>query len=339
MNYRRFGSTDMRVSEIGVGGGRLGATLRPGTSGDVTRMLREAFERGVNFFDTADSYGQGKSEELIGNALKKHRDEILIATKVGYRLSAAGGLAAKFKPVLRPFIRSIRPLRRVAATARSTQMTQNFSAGYIRGAVEASLRRLQTDRIDLYQLHSPPSDALRSGEVFSTLDQLKSGGKIRYYGVSCHTVEDALITLQHPGVSSLQVAINLLERQAITRLLPLSKERGVAVIARQPFASGFLVQSRAEIDSHAGFVDDDLSEKKLRAAEEFRVLANGSRTMAQAAIQFVLRQDGVSVILPGTSSTEHLREALGALTAPSLTDQEMLIIESGGERQHAVRRA
>ena len=338
MNYRRFGSTDMKVSEIGLGGGRLGATLRRGTSAEMIKMLREAFDSGITFYDTADIYGQGKSEDLIGRALKKHRNEIVIATKTGYRLSTAAGLAAKLKPALRPFIRSFRPLRRFAATTRSSQMSQDFSAGHIRDSIEGSLRRLQTDRIDLYQLHSPPRDILRSGEVFSTLDELKSQGKIRYYGVSCLTVEDAVISLQQPGVSSVQVAINLLEREAITRLLPLSKARIVAVIARQPFASGFLTQSQAEIDSPAA-VDQDLLERKARAAAAFRFLANKTRSMAQAAIQFTLCQDGVSVVLPGTSSIEHLRENLGALTAPSLTDREMSIIDSVGEGEHAVRRA
>jgi aryl-alcohol dehydrogenase-like predicted oxidoreductase len=328
----------MKVSEIGVGGGRLGAVLRPGTSGDVTRMLREAFDSGITFYDTADIYGQGKSEELIGGALKKHRDEIVIATKTGYRLSTAAGLAAKLKPALRPFIRAFRPLRRFAATTRSSQMSQDFSPGHIRDSIEGSLRRLRTDRIDLYQLHSPPRDILRSGEVFSTLDELKSQGKIRYYGVSCLTVEDAVISLQQPGVSSVQVAINLLEREAITRLLPLSKERNVAVIARQPFASGFLTQPQAEIDSHAA-ADQDLLERKARAAAAFRFLANKTRSMTQAAIQFTLCQDGVSVVLPGTSSIEHLRDNLGALTAPPLTDREMSIIDSVGEGEHAVRRA
>ncbi len=330
MNSRRFGSTDMKVSEIGVGGGRLGATLRRGTSGDVAKMLLAAFDSGITFYDTADSYGQGKSEEIIGSALKKNRDEIVIATKIGYRLSTAAGFAAKLKPVLRPFIQSLRPLRQFAAKARASQMSQDFSAAYIRDAVEASLHRLQTDRIDLYQLHSPPSDILKSGEVFSVLDQLRSEGKIRYYGVSCLTVEDAVISLEHPGVSSVQVAINLLEREAITKLLPVCKERKVAVIARQPFASGFLVQSQAEINSHAALVDQESIAKKTRAAAEFRFLANGSRSMAQAAIQFILRQDGVSVVLPGTSSIEHLRENLGALTAPPLTNSEMSVIRSVG---------
>jgi aryl-alcohol dehydrogenase-like predicted oxidoreductase len=339
MNYRRFGGTDMKVSEIGVGGGRLGATLKQGTSGDVTKMLLEAFDSGITFYDTADSYGQGKSEELIGSALKRNRDEVVIATKTGYRLSTAAGFAAKLKPVLRPFIRSLRPLRRVAANVRSSQTSQDFSAGFIRDAIEGSLRRLQTDRIDLYQLHSPPCNILRSGEVFSVLDELRSEGKIRYYGVACLTVEDAVISLQHPGVSSVQVAINLLEREAITRLLPSSKELNVAVIARQPFASGFLVQSQVEIESHAALVDQDLPERKARAAAEFRFLAKGPRSMAQAAIQFVLHQDGVSVVLPGMSSIEHLRENLCALTSPPLTDEEISMIDSMSERRDAAGRS
>jgi aryl-alcohol dehydrogenase-like predicted oxidoreductase len=329
MNYRPFGSTDLKVSEIGVGGGRLGATLKQGTDGDVTRMLLEALDAGITFYDTADSYGQGKSEELIGGALRRKRDEVVIATKIGYRLSAAAGAAARLKPMLRPVVRSLRPLRRVAANVRSSQTSQDFSADYIGDALEGSLRRLQTDRIDLYQAHSPPSDVLRSGEVFSVFDKLRAEGKIRYYGVSCLTVEDAAIAVQHPGVSAVQVTINLLERAAITALLPRCSERNVAVIARQPLASGFLVQSRSEIESHAAFGDADLP--KLRAAAEFRFLANESRSMAQAAIGYVLRQDGVSVVLPGMSTSDHLKENLDVLTAPPLTDQELSMIDAAGK--------
>jgi aryl-alcohol dehydrogenase-like predicted oxidoreductase len=328
MEFRPFGETDLRVSVIGVGGGRLGATLRQGSSGDVTRMLRDALDSGITFYDTADSYGQGKSEELIGYALKGRRNEVVIATKAGYRLSAAGGFAARLKPVLGPIVRSVKSLGRVAGSVRSSQMGQDFSADYLSHAVDGSLRRLRTDHVDLYQLHSPSAEALRDGEVFAVLDALQATGKIRYYGVSCRTVEDAMLAIEHPGVSSVQVPVNLIEREAVTALLPLATKRNVAVVARQPFASGFLVQSEAQIRSNAPTVDQQELSERLRAAATFGFLATESRTMAQAAIQWALRQDGVSVVLPGTSSTNHLRENLGALTAPPLTDTELSRIDA-----------
>jgi aryl-alcohol dehydrogenase-like predicted oxidoreductase len=328
MKYRSFGGTDLKVSALGLGTGRLGATLKQGTDRDTIGMLLEALDSGITFYDTADSYGQGKSEELIGLAFKGRRDQLVIASKTGYRLSSAAGLAARLKPVLRPLLRSLKPLRRVAASARSSQMSQDFSPAHVNQAIEGSLRRLQTDHVDLYQLHSPPTAALRDGEVFAALEALRAAGKIRYYGVSCLTVEDAVLALKHPGVSAVQVTINLLEPQAIDTLLPLARERGVAVLARQPLAGGLLAQSESEILAQAAVVDRDQLRQELRAAAAFGFLASGSRSLVQAAIQFVLGQDGVSVVLPGISSVGHLREAVGALEAPPLTGQELARIKA-----------
>jgi aryl-alcohol dehydrogenase-like predicted oxidoreductase len=328
MDERSFGSTDLKVSALGLGTGRLGAALKQGTDRDTIGMLQEALDSGITFYDTADSYGQGKSEELIGRAFKGRRDQLVLATKTGYRLSSAAGMAARLKPVLRPLLRSLKPLRRVAASARSSQMSQDFSPSHVNEAIESSLRRLQTDYVDLYQLHSPPTAALRDGEAFTVLEALRSAGKIRYYGVSCLTVEDAALALAHPGVSAVQVTINLLEPQAIDTLLPMARERGTAVIARQPLAGGLLAQSESEILAQAAAVDRDQLRQELRAAAAFGFLASGSRSLAQAAIQFVLGQDGVSVVLPGISSVSHLREAVGALTAPPLSTQELARIKA-----------
>jgi aryl-alcohol dehydrogenase-like predicted oxidoreductase len=328
MEERSFGNTDLKVSALGLGTGRLGAALKQGTDQDTISMLLEALDSGITFYDTADSYGQGKSEELIGRAFKGRRSQLVIATKTGYRLSSAAGLAARLKPVLRPLLRSLKPLRRVAASARSSQMSQDFSPAHVNQAIEGSLRRLRTDHVDLYQLHSPPTAALRDGEVFAALEALRAAGKIRYYGVSCLTVEDAALALRHPGVSAVQVTINLLEPQAIANLLPLAREQGVAVVARQPLAGGLLAQSEAEILAQATRVDRDQLRQELRAAAAFGFLATGPRSLAQAAIQFVLGQDGVSVVLPGISSAPHLREAVGALRAPPLTDQELAMVKA-----------
>ena len=328
MRYRPFGGTDLRVSELGLGGGRLGATLRESTGREVTRMLQEAMDSGISFYDTADSYGQGKSEELIGDAFRDRRDRVVLATKTGYRLSGAAETAARFKPLMRPLLRSTRPLRRMVYRVRSSQLSRDFSARHINDAADASLRRLQTDYIDLYQLHNPPTAVLRDGQVFAVLDRLRSAGKVRYYGVSCHTVEDALLALRDPGVAAVQVKLNLLDRRAIGGLLPEARRRRVAVIARQPLAGGFLTQSPAELSLQAATMDQDRFQERLRAAGQFRYLAKGSRTLAQAAIQFALGQEGVAVVLPGISSVRHLREAIGALTAPPLTDQELAMIQA-----------
>lgn len=327
MVYRRLGSTDLTVSAIGLGGGRLGATLRAGTDNEVMRMLVEALDRGVTFYDTADSYGQGKSEQLIGSAFRSRRQQVVIATKTGYRLSAAAGVAARFKPLLRPFIGTIPGLRGLPTAVRSSQVSSDFSAAYISRAVEASLRRLQTDCIDLYQLHNPSPEVLRSGEVFAVLEQLRAQGKIRYYGVAYRSVDDAVASLPPAGVASLQVPVSLVNRAAVHRLLPFCLQHGVALVARQPLASGALVPMGGTPGRTGGVVENG------GAACDFQFLATTSRSLVQAAIQFVLSLQGVASVLVGTSTICHLRENLGALAAPPLSDADLSRIRDLGDAE------
>lgn len=308
MEYKKFGATDLTVSVMGLGCSRLGGNLSGGNKQEAIKLLHLALNSGINFYDTADSYGQGQSETLLGKTFKNRRDKVIFASKAGYTLSPLGNIAAKFKPALKPLVRSLRSLKSTSSDSnslgdvRASVLRQNFDRDYLTSAIEGSLKRLQTDYLDLFQLHSPPSEILISSEIWQTLESLKKQGKIRYYGVSCDTVDDALLCLQQPGLTSIQIEINWLQPQAISQVLPLAKQRQIAIVARQPFASGQL------------FTNDKFIPASLN---------QGHRNRFQTALKFIWQQSGVSVVIPGVNSCQHLQTNLGALTVPPLSTEEL----------------
>jgi aryl-alcohol dehydrogenase-like predicted oxidoreductase len=323
VNYRSFGRTPFRVSEIGLGCSRLGGAARYKHEKELLDTVLQAFDRGINFFDTADSYAQGGSERLLGSALRGRRAAAIIATKAGYRLTATGRIGAKLKPLLRPLVRSISGLQRSVSRVQSVGRTQEFSPDYIRRAIESSLLRLQTDYIDVFQLHNPPSEVIESGDLIPTLDRARSEGKIRCYGISCRTVEDATLCLRHPSISSIQLPINLLDFKGIASFLLLAEQENVAVIARQPLASGYLARPAVEIKAEHFSAREEEFKRKLDQARGYQFLAvSNRRTIAQAALNFVLALRGVSVVITGMSDKEHLEENLAA-PACSFTPDEL----------------
>src|SRR5258705_7312817 len=210
MERRRFGKTDLAVSTIGIGCARLGGIFQGDRSGYMD-LLSSALDAGINFFDTSDMYSQGESEQLLGRAFRGRRDRVVLATKAGYCLPAQRRLIARIKPIARPIIRMLGIKRESLPSAVVGAPTQDFSPAYLVRAIDGSLKRLRTDRIDLFQLHSPPAEVVRRGDWAEALDAMKREGKIRYYGVSCDTAEAALAALDFAGVSSLQIQISLLE--------------------------------------------------------------------------------------------------------------------------------
>lgn len=296
------------------------------SASDAIGLLHAAFDEGINFFDTADSYGKGKSEELLGQALRDRRDRVIIASKAGYRVSAAAGWALRIKPLLRPLIASASWMKRAVRQARAAQKPQDFSPEHLAHAVESSLRRLQTDYLDLLQLHNPPLEALQRGDLFEALERLKEQGKIRYYGVSCRSVKDAEPSMGSPGVSSIQVPVSLMEQGAIGATLPRAKRKGIGVIARQPLASGFLARPVEEVQPDLTAIDQPQAEERLEMARRYQFLRNAKRPLAEAALRFVLQQEDVAVTLVGTSSLRHLRANVGVLEAPPLTEEEIAAV-------------
>jgi aryl-alcohol dehydrogenase-like predicted oxidoreductase len=325
MNYRRLGNTGLQVSEIGLGCSNVGGGVFDKDDRDSIRLLNFAFEQGINFFDTADSYGYGHSEELLGRTFKTRRNKIIIASKVGMLPSSLAHIGKQFLPILQPLLPLLQPWKHALKSV--SKWRQNFSPAYITQAVEQSLRRLHTDYLDVCQLHNPPTSILQQGEVFETLDDLKHQGKIRFYGVSAHTISDALLCLRYSNISSLQVVFNLLKQEAVENLFPQVAKNGIALIARVPLARGLLTSKMAI--RTGGILGVREEQEGRRKVKELSFLErNGMRSISQAAILFVLHHPEISVVIPGTRSIRHLEENIGALKAPSLTLEELKQIKT-----------
>ncbi len=309
IDIRRFGRTDLSVSAFGLGCARIGGIFKRDPA-DFVRLLSAALDAGINFFDTSDMYSQGESEKLLARAFRHRRDQVVIASKGGYVLPSQRRLAARLKPFVRPAIRLLRLSRNQLPGAVRGSLAQDFSPAHLRRAVEGSLRRLGTDHLDLYQLHSPPVDIVAPGEWLQALEELKQQGKIRYYGVSCDSVDAAIAALGHPGVSSLQVSISLLERDAL-RVLQQAREQGVGVIARECLANGLLVKDVPPEDVRSYCESDEEAAAKVLQIERYRKTASETgTTVTQLALQFVSRLEGVSITLIGVSSLQQLNGLL-----------------------------
>jgi aryl-alcohol dehydrogenase-like predicted oxidoreductase len=311
---RAFGRTDLSVSVFGLGCARIGGIFQRDTAGFLN-LLSAARDAGITFFDTADMYSQGESEILVGRAFKNGRSRVVIASKAGYLLPARRKLAARLKPILRPIIQRLGIRRdRLPASARGS-LAQDFSPAYLRKAVEGSLRRLQTDYLDLLQLHSPPADVVERGEWKPALDALKREGKIRYYGVSCDTVEAGLAALRYPDVSSLQFSLSLLEPRAAEALAPQVRARGIAGVARECLANGLLAKAADQIDLAAycrSGEEQRLREEQL--AKYRQAAAEKGSSLARMAMDFVAGVEGVSVALLGVRSVAQLHGLIGDQT-------------------------
>lgn len=288
MKFRPLGSTGLSVSEIGfgswaIGGNQFGNSYGPTHDEESRRALIAALDEGCNFFDTADVYGHGHSESLLGEVLGSRRKELVFATK--------GGSDFYHQP---PRL--------------------NFTESHLIFAVEESLKRLRTDYIDIYQLHNPPFSLIEGGHCFEPLEKLKAQGKIRFYGISIHDPQEGLLAMKVGKPSTIQVVYNWLRRDAAEELFPRAVAQGVGIIAREPLANGFLAGTYTK---DSVFPVGDIRHQwpfKYQAqlvgqVDSFRKsLGDTERTPAQAALQFVLSQQAVSVVIPGCKSSHQAQE-------------------------------
>lgn len=321
METREFGATGLKVSQIGFGGSRIGGILaRGGGSGEVLRTLRQALDAGVTFYDTADMYSQGESESLIGKAFRGRRDQVVIATKGGYCLPSRRKLISHLKPLVRPLAQALGITRAKLPGSAAGALQQNFSPPYLAQAVEGSLRRLRTDYIDLYQLHSPDAAFLRGaalGEALETLETLKRQGKIRFYGIATETPAEVPLCLSAPGISSVQLAFGLLDLEALDEgILAEAAARGLGVIARGCYGGGLLKDgpNAAELEA--------ITPKWSRILRLRALSQQSHRSLLEMALQFCLQTPQVTVTLLGMRTEAHLRENLRCWQAPPLTPEE-----------------
>ena len=322
MRYREFGKTGWRVSEIGFGGARIGGLLaQDGGRATSLRTLEAACDAGINFYDTADMYGQGQSEILIGKAFRKKRSQIFIATKGGYCLPAGKKFIQLIKPFAKPIVRAIGLRRSAVRTASSGTISQDFSPDYLRKAVEASLRRLRSDYIDLYQLHSPPRDELLGSslqDALALLARLKAEGKIREFGIALDSVNDAALCLNMEGIASLQIPFGLMDPEALDGVFDKVSEHRYGIITRGCFGGGALKQSLTEADLRA------IEPKWERVLQIKRLAERMERTPLEAALQFSLCIERISVTILGMRNTQHLAANLKYYAAKTLSNEERL---------------
>lgn len=322
MKRRRFGSTGLEASEIGFGTWALGSRWW----GEVSeqqgeRLLRLALDLGITFFDTGDAYGPGANEELVGRVLAPHRDEVQLSSKFGYDLAAGR----------REHSEGERP--------------QRWDGPFIREVLEASLSRLRTDHLDLYQLHNPRMDAIDSDEAFETLEQLAAEGKIRHYGVALGPAigwrEEGLRAIEARSIASVQTVYNLFEQDPGRDFLAAAGEHGVGVMARVPTSSG-LLDDKLTLDTtfpetdHRRHRPREWLVEGLQKVERIRFLCQPGRTMAQAALRFILAQPAIACVLPTITSEAELREYAGAADVPELTEEELARLSELYERNFDV---
>ena len=328
MIYRILGKTGLKVSALGMGCSGIGKSLYSNDDDESLKTLYEAFEGGINFFDTAPNYSNGDSERLIGRALKNKRDEIIIAGKVGITFTTVGKLAKKIKPFLSPVKSILLPAKNNLPNLYRSQRRNNFSKEFILKTVEGSLKRLQTDYLDLLLLHHPTNQILETGDFCETFELLKTQGKIRFYGVSCDSVEQALLSLKLNGVSSIQIDINMLDKEPIKEILPMAVKNNIGIIARLPLAKGLLIDQAHDTKAEKWAYDRELFQERKTKADSSKFLIKGNRSLAQAALQFLFNLEGLSVAITGFNNRKHLKENLKSLSVVPLTNDELRKIYS-----------
>ncbi len=330
MRYRPFGSTGLLASEVGLGCARLGGVFQGSSRTELVALLRRAHEAGITLFDTADIYTQGESERLVGDAFRSVRGEVIIATKFGYRLPAQKQLVHRIKPLLKPIVRHLGLTPgQLHTRVRGTLAEQDFSPGHIVAAVEASLRRLRTDYIDVYQLHDPSPEVLRRGEFVGPLERLQDQGKIRCWGIAPQHPEHVLAAIDYPSLASVQVGLSALEQSALDAAIPRAAARGAAIIGRQVYASGLLTRSYENIEPHDLDPEPSVASRKQAQLQHFGIVADRcGRTRAELALKFALGCDDVSVVLLGISRAAQLQESLRALAAAPLSAEEYQLLTS-----------
>jgi len=305
MNYRRLGRTELMVSEVGFGAWAIGGHgWGPTDDNESLAALKRAFEIGVTFVDTADVYGGGHSEEIIGQAIKGSRDKVIVATKFGNDFY--GKLQGKYE---------IRP---------------DFSADYTASAVEKSLARLGTDYVDLIQLHATRAPGAEQTEAFDVLEKMKEQGKVRFIGVSVKSVKDALDCINGGRADTVQVVYNMIQQEMADDVFPLAQEKDVGIIAREPLRSGLLA---AKWNADWEFHPHDFRKyrfkgerfgKALELVERLKfLLGTGSKTMAQAALRFVLSQPAVSIVIPGSRRPSQIEDNASASDAGPLSEDDL----------------
>jgi aryl-alcohol dehydrogenase-like predicted oxidoreductase len=319
MTYRELGRTGISASAVGFGAWAIGGSWGAVDDEESMRALHAAVDGGVNVIDTADVYGDGRSEQLVARLRRERPGETIhVATKAGRRLAV--------------------------------QTPGGYSRENLTAWIDRSLRNLETERIDLLQLHCPPSAVFGDPAVYGILDDLTAAGKIQHYGVSVERVDEALEAIRHPGVKTVQIIFNMFRRRPAEEFFPAARARRVGVIARVPLASGLLTgkltaATRFSEDDHRAFNREGQAFDKgetfsgvpyeigLAAVEELRALVPSQATLAQFALRWILMFDAVTCAIPGARSPEQARANTRAADLPDIDEKTMAAVNEIYDRR------
>ncbi|RDV00860.1 aldo/keto reductase [Trinickia dinghuensis] len=314
MNQRPFGQTGKVVSEIGFGAWAIGGSWGDVPEADAKAALHAALDSGTTFIDTADVYGDGRSERIIAAVLKERGGpRPFIATKAGRRLDP--------------------------------HVSEGYNSANLNAFVDRSLKNLDTDCLDLVQLHCPPTEVYYRPEVFEAMDAMVASGKIRNYGVSVEKAEEGLKAIEYPGVKSVQIIYNIFRQRPADLFMREARAREIAVIVRVPLASGLLTgkmtgNTTFATDDHRHFNRDGQAFDKgetfagvpydvaLKAVDEIRPFVPSNVTMAQFALRWILMNQGVTTVIPGAKNPEQAKANCTASDLPPLTDAAMTALRT-----------
>jgi aryl-alcohol dehydrogenase-like predicted oxidoreductase len=312
MNYRLLGKTGMKVSEVSFGTWAMGSAWGPVDDKESMDALNKAVDLGVNFFDTADVYGDGRSEKLLGQLLKDRSETIYVATKAGRKLSPH--TPEKYTPLA------------------------------IRRFIEDSIKKLRVDALDLLQLHCPPWEIYYTPELFASLDDLVKAGKLKNYGVSVEKVEEALKAIEYPGVKTVQIIFNMFRQRPAELFFREAKARWIGILARVPLASGLLTgkmtrNTKFRTDDHRFFNRKGQSfdrgetfagvdyAKGLQAVEELKQILPRGMTLSQFALRWILMHEAVTCVIPGAKTPAQVEENAKTTSLPRLPRGVMRQVE------------
>ena len=312
MEYRELGRTGWKVSSISFGAWAIGGTWGDVDDGESMSALHAALDRGVNFFDTADVYGDGRSERLLAHLRRERNEPFYVATKAGRRLSP--------------------------------HVAEGYNRQNLVAFVERSLKNLAVEAIDLLQLHCPPTSVYYNPDVFGVLDDLVAAGKIRHYGVSVEKVEEALKAIEFPQVQTVQIIFNVFRQRPAELFFPEALKRRVGILARLPLSSGMLAgkmtrHSQFAADDHRGFNREGAAfdkgetfsgvdfEQGLQAVEALRKFVPAGMSLSQCALRWILDHPAVSCAIPGAKRASQVEENAAAADLPPLDDAAKKAIE------------
>jgi aryl-alcohol dehydrogenase-like predicted oxidoreductase len=304
VKYRKLGKTGIEVSEVGfgcwpIGGNKYGNSYGFVDDNESIKAVKKAVDLGCNYFDTADVYGLGHSEEILGRGILGSRDKCILATKVGNDFY-------------------------------DQKYALDFSPKYVRFALEKSLERLNTDYIDVYLLHNPSYTEIQNQEVFRVLADLKKEGKIRAAGVSVNNSREGIVAIVSELIDVVQIRVNFYHVGPVYDLFPVAVKNNIGIVAREPLGNGFLTGKYSAEDS---FVQGDFRSEFLFDERDFRtriadklaakLAIPGKRSMAQAAIRFALSHDAVSTAIPGAKTVKQTEENMAAGDTPELVQDDI----------------